>query len=219
MTATRRRLLVYSAPVVVIVLLFAVKLISAVLAGNAAVSHFAESDGAALERDAGVLGIVNIIEPARAPFAAGTAAALQGRLDDADREFSQALARTDQRDSCSVRVNLAVVREAQGDNAAATFDAQPAVDHYLAAKRVLEQAPADCLDAHTDTTARLDSKVAAVATPPPPPAPRPSLPPPATVPAAPAPGSVPPADQGNRLDPGQGDPMERLRRILQDAAR
>ncbi len=174
MTATRRRLLVYSAPVVVIVLLFAVKLISAVLAGNAAVSHFAESDGAALERDAGVLRIVNIIEPARAPFAAGTAAALQGRLDDADREFSLALARTDQRDSCSVRVNLALVRESQGDNAAATFDgAQPAVDHYLAAKRVLEQAPADCLAAHTDTTARLDSKIAAVATPPPPPAPRP----------------------------------------------
>ncbi|WP_395309112.1 hypothetical protein V4U86_28110 [Mycobacterium sp. AMU20-3851] len=219
MTQTRRRLLGYSAPVVVIVLLFAVKLISAVLAGNAAVSHFAEADGAALDRDAGVMGLVNVIEPAKAHFVAGAAAALQGRLTDADREFSLALDRTEQDASCPVRVNLALVRESLGDKAAATFEAQTAVDHYLAAKRALEQAPADCLAAHPDVPARLDAKIAAVATPPPPPAPQAPPPPPTVVPAAPGPGGAPQTDRLDRLDPGQGDPMERLRQILQDAAR
>ncbi len=217
MTGTRRKLLVYSAPVTVVVLLFAVKLISVVVAGNAAVSHFAASDGAALDRDAGVLGTVNIVEPAKAHFVAGTAAALQGRLGDADRELATALRRTEQEKSCPVRVNLALVREAQGDEAASAFEARTAVDFYRAARQVIEQAAADCRAEHADTLAVLDAKITAVATPPPPPAP--PVVPPAAVPTAPAPGSPAPADPRHRLDPGQGDPMEQLRQILRDAAR
>lgn len=209
----RRRLLVYSAPVVLLVLILVLKLASVVVAGSAASKHFSESNAAALADDVATLQTLNIIEPAKAPYAAGTLAVLRNRLDDAEREFSLALERTDQEESCDVRVNLALVRESRGDAAAAVFQAQAAVDHYLGAARIVEEAPAGCFD--TGTTARLDAKTAAVTVPPPPP---PPSPPPVPVPAAPAPGSAPTAEQERTLNPGQGDPLEKLQQILRDAA-
>jgi hypothetical protein len=209
----RRRLLVYSAPVVLVVLILVVKMVSAVVAGNAAVNHFSESDVTALSGDVGTLQALNIIEPAKAHYAAGTLAVLRNRLDDADREFSLALDRSDHGESCDVRINLQLVRESRGDAAAAMFQAQVAVDHYLGAKQVIEEAPPDCFDA--DATERLDAKIAAVTAPPPPP---PPSPPPVSAPAAPAPGTAPTAEQEKVLNPGQGDPLEKLREILRDTA-
>lgn len=222
----RRKLLVYSLPVVLVVLLLAAKLISTVIAGNAAVSNFADSDVTALSDDVGTLRTLNIIEPAKAHFAAGVLAALEKRFDDADREFSRALAGTEHAHSCPARVNLALVRESLGDNAAAGFQPRQAVEHYLAAKQVVEQAPQGCFAGNTDTDeerravradtlVRLDAKIAGVAAPPPP---LPAAPPVGSVPAVPAPGSAPSLEQERRLNPGAGDPAERLRDILRDAA-
>jgi hypothetical protein len=222
----RRKLLVYSLPVVLVVLLLAAKLISTVIAGNAAVSNFADSDVTALSDDVGTLRTLNIIEPAKAHFAAGVLAALEKRFDDADREFSRALAGTEHAHSCPARVNLALVRESLGDNAAAGFQPRQAVEQYLAAKQVVEQAPQGCFAGNTDTDeerravradtlVRLDAKIAGVAAPPPPP---PAAPPVGSVPAVPAPGSAPSLEQERRLNPGAGDPAERLRDILRDAA-
>lgn len=208
----RRRLLLYSAPVVIVVLILVVKLVSVVVAGNAALNHFSESDATALSDDAATLHTLNIIEPEKAPFAAGTAAALRNRLDEADRQFSLALDRTDHDESCAVRINLQLVRETRGDSAAAMFQAQAAAAHYVGAKEVIVGAPADCFDA---AAARLDAKIAAVAAPPPPP---PPSPPPVSAPNAPAPGSSPAAEQEIVLNPGQGDPLEKLQQILRDAA-
>lgn len=208
----RRRLLLYSAPVVLVVLILVVKLVSVVVAGNAALNHFSESDATALADDAGTLQTLNIIEPEKAHYVAGTAAVLRNRLDEADRQFSLALDRTDHDESCAVRINLALVRETRGDSAAAMFQAQAAAAHYLGAKQVIAGAPADCVDA---AAARLDAKIAAVTAPPPPP---PPSPPPVSTPVAPAPGSAPTAEQDIELDPGQGDPLEKLQQILRDAA-
>lgn len=209
----RRRLLLYSAPVVIVVLILVVKLVSVVVAGNAALNHFSESDATALAADAATLQTLNIIEPEKAPFAAGTAAVLRNRLDEADRQFSLALDRTDHDESCAVRINLELVRETRGDSSAAMFQAQAAAAHYLGAKEVIAGAPADCFDAAA--TARLDAKIAAVAALPPPP---PPSPPPVSAPNAPAPGSAPTAEQEIVLNPGQGDPLEKLQQILRDAA-
>ena len=176
--------------------------------------------------DVATLRVLNIVEPDKAHYAAGALAVLQERLDDADREFTLALERIGLDESCAVRVNLELVRESRGDNAAAMFEAQTAVDHYLAARQVVEQAPAECFTGNTDVDserravrsdalARLDAKIAAVAAPPPPPPPGA---PPVSAPAAPAPGSLSPAEQENLLDPGQGDPLEQLQQILRDAA-
>lgn len=209
----RRRLLICSAPVVVVMLILVIKLVSVGIAGNAAVTHFSEGNVAALTDDIATLQTLDIIEPEKSHYAAGTLAVLRNRLDDADREFSLALDGTDHDESCSVRVNLELVREARGDAAAAMFQAQSAVEHYLGARQVVEEAPAGCFGA--DVTDRLDAKIAAVTAPPPPP---PPSPPPVSAPPAPAAGGAPATEQENLLNPGQGDPLEKLQQILRDAA-
>jgi hypothetical protein len=227
----RRRLLIYSAPMTVVALLVAVKLISVVVAGNSAVSAFASGDGNAVRVDAAVLGVANVVEPAKAPFAAGAAAVLDGRLGDADTHFSAALARTDAARSCPVRVNLELVRETQGDRAAAAGDRARAAERYASALAVVDDAPQTCFSGNSDpdpqrrairrdAANRLAAKRAALdASPPAVPPPPPSAaqpPPPPPLPAAVTPDGreIPP----RRLDPAGGDPLDKLLQVLQDAA-
>lgn len=228
----RRRLLIYSAPVVAVALLVAVKLFSVVLVGNSAVHAFAGGDGSAVRADAAILGVVNVVEPARAPFAAGTAAVLDGRLEDADAHFTDAVARGDTVGSCPARVNLELVRETQGDRAAAAGDRAGADERYASALTVVDAAPRGCFAGNNDpdpprhlvrddAANRLAAKRTALtatppAAPPPPPPPPPAAPPP------PPPlasvmgdgGEIPP----RRLDPAGGDPLDKLQQVLQDAA-
>jgi hypothetical protein len=225
---TRRRLLVYSAPIVAVVILVVVKCLSVVIAGNLAASHFTARDTGGLHRDVATLSVLNVAEPAKAPFAAGTLAVLQNRLDDADREFSAALAASGS-ETCSARVNLVLVRETMGDRSMAALDGRGALDHYLSARQLVEQAPHGCFAGNRDpdeprravrdqSAARLDSKIAAA---------RAAVPPPPPVPVVPPAGAPPPAagtapenpDARLRLDPGAGDPFDRLQQILRDAQR
>lgn len=254
----RRRLLVFSAPVALLLIVSAIKMISVVAAGDSAVSDFARGDASALRADVSTLDMVNVIEPAKAPFAAGAAAVLDGRLGDADTKFSAALARTDAPQSCPVRVNLELVREAQGDVAVTEGRPAAAAERYRSALSVAADAPPDCFAGNTDpqpdrrqtrqdTVARLTAKLAGVQTVPAPPSPAevvapppPPPPPPVGVRAAgpdtPAPALGPTGDGlsdvapdrlpspgapmpgPHRLDPGSGDPMDRLRQLLTDAA-
>lgn len=252
----RRRLLVWSAPVALLVVVAAIKMISVVVVGNSAVSNFARGDGAAVRSDASTLGVLNVIEPARAPFARGAAAVLEGRLADADAGFSDALAAGQ---SCPVRIDLELVRETQGDVAAAAARTDAAEERYRSALSVVAQAPAGCFAGNddpqpdrravrADADARLTAKIAALhdaaappppalgAPPPPPPPPPPpaggaaarsDTPPPALGPAGdglsdvapdrlPSPGAPP--SPPHQLNPGTGDPMDRLRQLLTDAA-
>ncbi|SOX54914.1 hypothetical protein MAAFP003_3594 [Mycobacterium ahvazicum] len=147
----RRRLLIYSAPVTVTALLVIVKLISVVVAGNSAGTSFEHGDARAVQSDAEVLGIANVVEPAKASFAAGAAAVLDGRLDDADFHFSAALDRTDAARSCPVRVDLELVRETQGDQATAAGDRAHADERYRSALAVVDAAPHDCFSGNNDS--------------------------------------------------------------------
>jgi hypothetical protein len=163
-----------------------------------------------------------VVEPAKAPFAAGSLAVLDNRLEEADREFSESLARTE---SCATRVNLELVRETLGDRAFAVFDNGAAVTHYLGARNVVEKAPQGCFAGNTDpdpqrqtlrdeALVRLNQKIdAAQIAPPPPPPPGAT---PAPPPPAQAPGTTTQDDPQLRLGPGT--PMERLQQILRDAA-
>lgn len=248
----RRRLLLWSAPVVLLAVAVAVKMISVVLVGDSAISHFARGDGAALHADASRLGVLNLIEPAKAPFAGGSAAVLEGRLGDADDEFSRALA-GDQ--SCPVRVNLELVRETQGDVAAAAGRTAAAEERYRSALGIVTEAAAGCFAGNDDAQpdrrvvraeaqARLNAKIAWLHSVPPPPPPGMAAPPPPPPPppagAAPAesdttPPALGPSGQGlsdispDRLPSpgvqpsaphqlGGGDPLDRLRQLLTDAA-
>ncbi len=227
----RRRLLIYSAPLTMVAMLVAVKLISLVVAGNSAVSAFARGDGDAVRSDAAVLGVVNVVEPAKAPFVAGTAAVLDGRLDEADGYFTAALARTDTAVSCPVRVNLELVRETQGDRAAAAGDRSRADERYASALAVIGDAPPACFSDNGDpdlqrqvirreaATRLADKRKAlisrpAAAPPPPPPPPPPPAPLPVPVAVTPDGREIPP----RRLDPTEGDPFGKLLQVLQDAA-
>jgi len=222
----RRRLLVFSAPVALLVVVAIVKLLTVVVAGNSASSAFAERDNGALRRAVDTVSVLNVIEPAKAPFTAGTLAVLDNRLEEADRQFSESLARTEPAESCEVRVNLALVRETLGDRAFAVFDNRTAITHYLGARTVVEQAPQGCFAGNTDqdprrqalrneALPRLIQKIdaAQVAPPPPPPVPEvPSAPPP----PAQAGGTTTEDDSQLRLEPGT--PMEQLQQILRDSA-
>nr|WP_090276368.1 hypothetical protein [Mycolicibacterium komanii]CRL69721.1 hypothetical protein CPGR_01654 [Mycolicibacterium komanii] len=227
----RRRLLVFSAPVVLVVLAIALKLIATVLAGNSAVSNFADRDADALRTDVAVMNLLNFIEPARAPFAAGTLAVLDDRLADADAHFSEARSRTAPQDSCPVLVNLELVRERQGDVDAWENRPDTARERYLSALDLVENAPDGCFAGNADpdperravrndAAARLQAKLAGLtAAPPPPPAPPMAPPPPPQAPA-PAPAAPDPDSPRDalRLDPGAGDPLDKLQQVLRDAA-
>lgn len=229
----RRRLLIYSAPLVAVALLVAIKFFSVVLAGNSAVDSFASRDADTVRSAAAILGVVNVVEPARAPSAAGAAAVLDGRLEDADAHFADALARTDMAGSCPVRVNLELVRETQGDRAAAAGDRARADERYSNALAVVDAAPHACFAGNTDpdpqrrairddAANRLAAKRTALnappqATPPAPPPPPPAAvapPPPPVATVAPDGRDIPP----RQLDPAGGDPLDKLQQVLQDAA-
>lgn len=228
----RRRLVIYSAPLTVLALLIAVKLISVAVVGHWAASSFARGDGSAVRADAAILGVANLVEPAKAPFAAGTAAVLDGQLEDADAHFADALARSGTARSCPVRVNLELIRETQGDRAAAAGDRVRADERYASALAVVDAAPGGCFSGNADpdpqrrairddAANRLAVKRSALnappeAPPPPPPPPPPAAPPPPPplVAVAPDGREIPP----RRLDPANGDPLDKLQQVLQDAA-
>lgn len=224
----RRRLLACSAPIAIVLLLTLVKLCSVAVAGDSAASDFAERDAGALRGDVAALNVVNVVEPEKAYFAAGTLAMLGDRLDDADMQFSAALARTDLARSCPARINLELVRETLGDRAARALDTNSAVTRYRSALADVEQAPRGCFTGSTDSdekrralldnaatrlSGKIDAARVAPAGPPPAAGVPPSPPPPPSVASA--------RDQPDgqlRLHPGGGDPLQRLQQILRDAA-
>lgn len=230
--ALRKRLILFSAPLALIALIAAVKLVSVVVAGNSAVANFRDGDADGLGGNSSTLNTLNVIERAKAPFTAGTAAVLQGRLDEADARFSEALALTAAEESCPVLVNLELVRERQGDIDGWEGRTDQARQRYQSALAIVAGAPAGCFADNTDpdterravrndTAPRLEAKIDGLdnAPPPPPPPPPPGAPPPAA-PPPPAVGATDPEGRPGelRLDPGNGDPNDKLRQILQDAA-
>ncbi|MCG5433994.1 hypothetical protein LV457_17115 [Mycobacterium sp. MYCO198283] len=226
--ALRRKLLLYSAPIVLLLVVVAVKLLSVSVVGRSALSDVAAGNVAALREDVDVLSTLDIVEPAKTAFVAGNLAVLENRLADADAAFGEALAGTDPAASCPVRINLELVREVQGDVAGWERDVEAARERYTSALTIVGEAPAGCFAGNTDpdpqrravradAAERLRTKLAGLANPLPPPPP-----PPAAVPAAPPPPPPPGAEAESQppspAELGPGDPFERLRKILRDGA-
>ncbi|GFG52552.1 hypothetical protein CQY20_09300 [Mycolicibacterium agri] len=229
----RRRLLWLSAPVVAVALLVSLKMLSVVIAGHSAVSNFESKDADGLHDNASTLAFANVIEPAKAPFAAGAAAVLDGRLDEADAKFLESLSLTPRQQSCPVRINLQLTRERQGDIDAWEGRPDEARDRYSSALTVVNEAPAGCFAGNddpdedrravrNDAAARLAAKIAGLdvppAAPPPPPPPAAAAPPPPPPPAAPDAADPDAPLPTLLLEPDAGDPADKLRQILQDAA-
>ncbi|OOK80816.1 hypothetical protein BZL29_1824 [Mycobacterium kansasii] len=173
----RRRLVAYSSPIALVALLAVGKIISTMLTGDAAVSDFARHDIDALRADVATLSTLNVIEPGQAAYVAGDLAVLEGRLDDAERHFTDVLDRSSNAGSCPARVNLELVRETQGDLAARSADISRAEQRYNSALQLISGAPPHCFQDNTDpnpdrrrirndAAARLTDKIKALHLPP-----------------------------------------------------
>lgn len=194
----RARLYLVSAPVIVILLLAAAKLIGVGIVSNSAVSHFARHDIEALRGDVAYLQRFDVFDPGKTAFAAGDLNVLEGRLQDADDRFGDALARAAGDNSCPVRINLLLVRETLGDLATRAGNKADAERLYTDAMTLAQQAPAGCFEGNsdphedrrairTDSIPRLQRKIDALHRPP-----ESSPPPPSTITAPPPPTSLTP---------------------------
>jgi hypothetical protein len=142
----RRRLLLWSSVPVLLVLCVAGKLLSLnILAGQAA-SAFETGNSAAVEAAAHALGLANVVELHKAPFAAGDGRALAGDYAAATLLFEDALAAVPRNsaDECYIRVNLSLAIEKTGDEKLRTGDPALAASLYVEALGVVEAAPPGC---------------------------------------------------------------------------
>jgi hypothetical protein len=234
----RRRLYLFSAPVAVILILAAAKMIGVGIAGNSAISDFKHHDIEALNHDLSWLSTFDVIDPAKTSFAAGDLYVLEGRLHDADDSFSQSLSRTDKAQSCPVRINLLLIRETLGDLATRVGNKDEAEGLYTTGLTLATEAPPACFAGNADPNAdrrairehsvlRLQQKLdllhrppappsppAATVTPPPPPTSLTQLtsapPLPGLAPSSAPSSTVPGAGQSSAPAPGPGPNMPEL---------
>lgn len=142
----RRRLVLWSLPVVVVALLVAVKLLSLpVLAG---LTRWAYDEGA-YERSTSFsepLGLANVVEPWVHHFDRGAGYARIGVLDVARQEFGTALrlAPDDPTISCVIRTNLVLTIEAQGDAALLEQRFDDAEELFGEGREAIAEAPEGC---------------------------------------------------------------------------
>jgi len=152
--AFRRRLrltmFLWSLPVVLIVLLVALKMLSLpFFAGLTQASY----DAKAYERSAlqtNPLSVVDVFEPWVSHFDRATALAQIGVLDDSRKEFLQALAHKPANDpvtECVIRTDLVLVIEEQGDAAVLDQDYAGAAKLYKEGQAAIKAAPKGCFQA------------------------------------------------------------------------
>jgi hypothetical protein len=173
-------------------------MIAAGIISNSAAADFSRHDIESLRDDVSLLQKFDVFDPAKTAFAAGDLNVLEGRLQDADARFGDALALTGFERSCPVRINLLLVRETLGDLATRAGEKNDAERRYADAMTLAQQAPANCFDGNSDpnedrqairadSVPRLQRKIDALHRPP-----EPSSPPPSTVTPPPPPTSLTP---------------------------
>lgn len=141
----RRLLLLWTSPVVAVGTVTGAKLVSMTAAAEVtrtAVVLGNPEDGLRASR---AMLVGNVVEPSTALLAAGTAtaaaAASTADLHDAERLLREALETAPDAQACTIRYNLALVLEAQGD---ATSDPAAAGALFEAAHAVALDAPSRC---------------------------------------------------------------------------
>ena len=149
----RRRMFLWSAPVVLVVLLVALKLLSLPLFAGLTQHAY---DARAYERAASLtapLGVANVVEPWVHHFDRGTAWARVGVLDVARQEFVTALDLAPEGDetvSCVIRTDLVLVIEAQGDAALLELRYADAEQLYELGQATIAEAPEGCFQPPDD---------------------------------------------------------------------
>lgn len=139
----RRRLVLFSILPALVLVAIGVKLVTMVAYGYAAKSDFLQFDAYGLADDVRMLKSVNVIDSYKAYFAEGDRYVLEGRLGDAQAEFTTSLSLVDPEESCPVRINLEVVLETQGDLKSAQNRRDEAKPLWQEALKTVQEAPVD----------------------------------------------------------------------------
>lgn len=146
----RRRLLLGSAPVLLISLVLAVKLLSLPVSAGLAGTAYTGGDADGTVRAAQAMGTLNVVERYKAHFALGDGHVLRGDFEQARQEFSQALDLVPANESCKVRVNLVLSLEKLGDAQEKAGDPASAKELFAQGSEVVAQAPRDCFAPNSD---------------------------------------------------------------------
>jgi hypothetical protein len=144
----RRRLVVWSVPVVVMLLLVAGKLFATVAWGEDARQAYAGGNITATEEAARRLGFLNVLEPHKAPFALGDARVMAEDYEGARAAFEEALTRAPggTEESCQIRVNLVLTLERLASAATAAGRTAAAAAYVARLDDVVAQAPPACFE-------------------------------------------------------------------------
>jgi len=143
--AKRKRLLLWSLPLMLIAFLAALKLLSAVALNTAGSSAYENANhNTAADRFAS-LEVFNVIEPWKAHFNQGTAIYASGQFFQATRQLQVALDLVPKapqgeppgEDECSVRTNYSLALEGMGDEAMAAGDPAMGAVRYAEAQEML----------------------------------------------------------------------------------
>lgn len=153
----RRQLLLWSALPVLLGLGAAAKLLSLGLFAGQAEAAFGAGDAAAARTAAAWLQPANILEPHKAPFAAGDAEVLAGNYEAARQKFTEALnlapaGAAGAADACVIRVNLVLTIEHLGDGRLEAGDPSSAAALYAEAQAAADAVPEGCFAADSRPT-------------------------------------------------------------------
>jgi hypothetical protein len=142
----RRRLMLGSLPVVVLVVLGALRLLSLNVVAGQTIAAYAAGDRTTTQEWGERQGWVNIVEQFRAPFAIGDAHVLTGSFEQARPWFEAAFEQVPRGglDECKVRVNLGLTYEALGDAAKAKERPTEAQQFYEKGIETTSQRPPLC---------------------------------------------------------------------------
>ncbi|WP_426226099.1 hypothetical protein [Pseudarthrobacter sp. DSP2-3-2b1] len=143
----RKRLLLWSALPAAVALCLSAKLLSLGILAGAAERGFAAGDARSVADAAAGLDIANVIEPHKAPFAAGDSLVLAGDFAGARQRFEEALPLAGAADGCIIRVNLVLSIERLGDQRVAAEDATAAARLFAEGLAVVDSAPESCFPA------------------------------------------------------------------------
>jgi len=140
----RRWVAIGMLPLTLAALLFVGKLLSMYGFAHQAISAYVVGDYSGSEAAARGQDFLNLFEPYKAPYNAGTALAGSEDLDPARVKLEEALPLASGLEVCAVRVNLALVIERQGDAARADGDGPGSAQLYGEAMQVTAETPDEC---------------------------------------------------------------------------
>lgn len=141
----RTVLFLISVPFLIIILLFAFKVLTITINANESVNTFEKKDYAASEVAASKQKENNFIQPWLAYYNSGTALTGGGKWADGIGELTSALdIAGDGIAQCKIRANLAIAYEGYGDEFKASENTVDADTQYAKALEIIAKAPSDC---------------------------------------------------------------------------